>query len=106
MEFNSNDSNGALLISSSGAYSQSENAYSHSENTVLVFMHTLLNTKSGGRSSRRTRTVHAPTIKLTRVIILISCVVIYLIAWDLLAIVLERVQTPIYIYTYTLYLIY
>jgi hypothetical protein len=47
----------------------------------------LLNTKSDGRSSPRVQTVHAHTIRVTRAIVLISCVVIHLITWDLLAIV-------------------
>jgi hypothetical protein len=46
----------------------------------------VLNTKSGGRSGPRDRTVRAPAIRLTRAIILILCVVIHLIKWDLLAI--------------------
>jgi hypothetical protein len=51
----------------------------------------VLNTKNGGRSGPRARTVHTPVIRLTRAIILISCVVIHLITWDLLAIANERV---------------
>jgi hypothetical protein len=47
----------------------------------------VLNTKSGGRFGPKAGKVHAPTIRLTRVIILISSVVIHLITWDLLAIV-------------------
>jgi hypothetical protein len=46
----------------------------------------MLSTKSGGRSGPWARTVRAPAIRLTRVIILISCVVIHLIMWELLAI--------------------
>jgi hypothetical protein len=46
----------------------------------------VLTTKSGGRSDPRARTVHAPVIRLTRAGILISCMVIHLITWDLLAI--------------------
>jgi hypothetical protein len=40
-----------------------------------------LNTKSGGRSYPRVQTVRALAIKLTRTVILISCVVIHLITW-------------------------
>jgi hypothetical protein len=39
-----------------------------------------------GRSDPRARTVRDPTIRSTQVIILISCVVIHLIMWELLAI--------------------
>ena len=46
----------------------------------------VLNTKSGGRYGPRARTVCTPMIRLTRMIIIISCVVIHLIIWDLLAI--------------------
>jgi hypothetical protein len=46
----------------------------------------VLNTKSGRRFGPRARTVRAPTIKLTEAVILISCVVIHLITWDLLSI--------------------
>jgi hypothetical protein len=46
----------------------------------------VLNTKSGRWSDPRARTVRASTIRLSQVIILISCVVIHLITWDLLAI--------------------
>jgi hypothetical protein len=44
----------------------------------------VLNIKSGRRSGPRVRTVHAPAMRLTRVIIIISCVVIHLITLDLL----------------------
>jgi hypothetical protein len=60
---------------------------------------TMWNTKSGGQSSTKTRTVRAPAIKLTRTIILISYVVIHLITWDLLGIAKEQVQTSPYICT-------
>jgi hypothetical protein len=43
----------------------------------------VLNTKSSGHSDPKARTVHAPMI---RVIILVSCVIIHLITWNLLAI--------------------
>jgi hypothetical protein len=43
----------------------------------------VLNTKSGIWSGPRAWTVHAPAIRLTRVIMLISCVVIHLIMWGL-----------------------
>jgi hypothetical protein len=46
----------------------------------------VLNTKSGGRSGPRARTVRAPAIRLTQATILILCVVIHLITWDLLTI--------------------
>jgi hypothetical protein len=46
----------------------------------------VLSTKSGGRSDPRAQTVRGPAIRSTQVIILISCVVIHLITWELLAI--------------------
>jgi hypothetical protein len=46
----------------------------------------VLNTKSGGQSGPRSRTIRARTIRLTRAINLISCVPINVIMWDLLAI--------------------
>jgi hypothetical protein len=49
-------------------------------------MERLLNIKSGGRSGPRALPVRAPAIRLTLAIILISCVVIHLITWGLLAI--------------------
>jgi hypothetical protein len=47
---------------------------------------TFVEHKKCGRSGPRARTVCAPAIRLTRAIILISCVVIHLITCDLLAI--------------------
>jgi hypothetical protein len=58
----------------------------------------MLNTKSGRRSGPRVWTVLAPAIRLTRAIILISCVVIHLITWDYLASAYEWIQTSHYIY--------
>jgi hypothetical protein len=46
----------------------------------------VLNTKSGGQSGPRPRTIRARTIRLTRAINLILCVPINVIMWDLLAI--------------------
>jgi hypothetical protein len=46
----------------------------------------VLSTKSGGWSGPRARTVCGLAIRSTQVIILISCVVIHLITWELLAI--------------------
>jgi hypothetical protein len=46
----------------------------------------VLSTKSGGRPDPRVRTVRAPAIRLAWAIILIPCVVIHLITWELLAI--------------------
>jgi hypothetical protein len=53
----------------------------------------VLSTKSGGQSGPRARKVRGPAIISTQVIILISCVVIHLITWKLLAISYEQVQT-------------
>jgi hypothetical protein len=46
----------------------------------------VLSTKSGGRSGPRARMVRGPAIRSTQVIIHISCMVIHLITWELLAI--------------------
>jgi hypothetical protein len=46
----------------------------------------VLNTKSDGWSGPKAWMVHAPAIRLTQAIMLISCVVIHLITYDLLAI--------------------
>jgi hypothetical protein len=56
------------------------------ESSVKQIFWLLLSTKIGGRSGPRNRTVRGPAIRPTQVIILISCMVIHLIMWGLLAI--------------------
>jgi hypothetical protein len=56
------------------------------ESSVKQIFWLLLSTKIGGRSGPRNRTVRGLAIRPTQVIILISCMVIHLIMWGLLAI--------------------